>query len=153
CHALHLHRAGVRPGGRTSRGARPDAKSDLTQARFHQQAMKVRAVDAGSSRCAGYVVAVLFEDLLQVAPLEVVHPLTARHAKWALDGDGGEQIFVGLPERKRPLEGEAALDIVAQLANVARPLVAGELVEEGAAAQSFDQLAATFRLHALDQVA
>ena len=87
--------------------------------------MQVDAIDLGRARRGADVAAVRGEQPLEVVALDVVHPALSHRAQRLRDIDRRLRID-GIEPLDR-LPREAALDVVAQLAHVARPRVAQQL--------------------------
>ena len=90
----------------------------------------MRPLDAGSARGGGHVALVVAQDGLEVATLGVARVKLAHLAQRAREVDveiapGGGRLDGGAL-----VHGQAALQVVAQLAHVARPGVTAELLEE-----------------------
>src|SRR5262245_37771865 len=103
--------------------------ADLAEAGAPEQAVHVDAIDPRRARRGADVVVVQGEQLLEVLALEPPDPALALDAErlGRVDARAGRLERGG--ERRRFVEREAALDVVAQLADVAGPAVALELGE------------------------
>src|SRR5262249_55635437 len=115
--------------------------SPLLLASPRLQNLEVAAREAGSGRCASHVSTVLLEDFLHVEALELLDDLLTRAREREVlrehvlhEAVAGlwrvVRIARGMLERCEVAERQAARDGVAQLADVAGPIVGFEVLDE-----------------------
>ena len=125
--------------GRTSAhassfGVRVDGLA-LAEAVFPEQPVEIDAIDAGRARRRADAVLVLAQQLFQVAAFERADPGLARLAQRLADVDGALGPGNGSGGARAARRGEvmqrhATFEVVAQLADVARPGVLGQRAQE-----------------------
>src|SRR5438132_5752572 len=94
------------------------------QAVSPQQAIERRAIDPRFARGDDEIAAVTSEEILEVAPLEMIEPRLPRVHERPGRVDHGQHFVLGAMLRRILLaQRKAAFQIVSQLANVARPRV------------------------------